>query len=142
MAAALISLLAAPGHAGTFIDRPEPAAGGQEAMSLADARVNFATAVENHLKATAPKGPFPFQDVLLNYDRVDETSVKEVSADRFVGCVLFKDGKDKPVDLDLTVDFSGDRWRVVSVLPHSDAAPPKTPARRAKPGRRQKKAGA
>lgn len=146
----LLALLCSPVRAGSLVDQPDTVPGSKhESMSVSDARVNFGGVVETHLKAAAPRGgPFPYRDEasgktrLLTYDRTDEGSVRELAADKFSACVFFKDVHEKPVDLDFTVDFSGERWAVTAVGPHAEPAPVKAPPRPKKAGQGAKKAAA
>lgn len=109
-------------------DRPkakDPVESGIEPMSLMDARMNYSTVVETHLAANSPQGHWPYRDAKtgavwpLGLQKIDERSLRELGANRFAGCVLFtRKDTGALVDMDLTVDFSGDIWKISAVKLH------------------------
>ena len=105
--------------------RPEAEAPDEGPMELSDARINFAGVVESYVRGLSTNGFWLHKDaktgkeLRLAYRRVDDRRMREVGRNRFSSCVLFRQSAGGPADLDITVDFGGDHWRVADVVVHS-----------------------
>ncbi|MCX5794546.1 MAG: hypothetical protein NTY77_03510 [Elusimicrobia bacterium] len=116
-------------------------------MSLADARMNFATVVESFIAAHSPDGYWPLKQkstgkaLKLRFESILPDSVREIQDGRFMGRAVLRDVEANiPVKADFTVDFSGHQWQVeslslVSAAPRARKPPRKAPARRPAAGR-------
>ena len=104
--------------------------GGDEGSSPTDldsARVNFATVVEAYVAKNSPDGYWPYTEKKdgqgakirrLTLPAVVEESVKQEADGRFSGLVKMSDARGgRPCTLEFVVDFSGVKWKVVSVKP-------------------------
>jgi hypothetical protein len=97
------------------------------AMPLADARVNFATVVEAYVAKNSAHGFWPYEEKKggkdvkiwrLKLPSVADKSVEKQDEQRYSGLVKLRDARGgRTLTLKFVVDFSGARWKVVSVKP-------------------------
>lgn len=91
-------------------------------MSFKDARENYPTVVENYILQKGRNGLLPFKDKngrlwKLELEAVHTQPMRKLKKDVFTSCASMHAGSDA-LDVDFTVDFSGDRWRVTSLYVH------------------------
>lgn len=123
---------AVPGGPGAEAPKPVPGSGsapksafrpmgggqtGGAAPSLPAARNRFASTVEGYVSSRAEDGLWSLKDETgrlrkLAFVSADKTSVVETGQGRYTGRARFKEGK-RAVDVELTVDASGQFWKVV-----------------------------
>ncbi|MDD5656288.1 MAG: hypothetical protein PHF00_03435 [Elusimicrobia bacterium] len=123
---------------------PEPAEAEAKPMSLDDARVNFATVVENFILDRSGNGYWPLKRkttgkaLRLLFVGVDGKTVQSSSAGRYSGIVLLRQVDGPPVKAVFDVSFTQARWGVQSFrllpdAPKKTAPPGKKPRASAKP---------
>jgi hypothetical protein len=98
-------------------------------MSSEDALANFTTVVETYVATKSPKGYWPFMEKptgkkpvawRLTEPEVIEDSVKKLAGEKYSGRVKLRDVRGgRPPKLQFVVDFSGVKWKVVSVTPEA-----------------------
>ncbi|MCX5790388.1 MAG: hypothetical protein NTX64_18070 [Elusimicrobia bacterium] len=98
----------------------EPAATGP--VDFNTAKENFPGLVEAYISEHTVNDAMPFKDKTkrvwkLELQSVDIKTFKKLKENLFTACVLMREGADK-LDLDFTVDFSGDHWHVSSINLH------------------------
>ena len=95
-------------------------------MDLDGARENFATIVETYVSKKSNEGWWSYVETkegkklkprCLAKPSVDEESVKQKEGSRFSGLVTLDDAGGGQRTLEFVVDFSGAKWKVISVKP-------------------------
>ncbi|MBI4422366.1 MAG: hypothetical protein HY554_01485 [Elusimicrobia bacterium] len=102
--------------------RPAEDAKPRGPMSLSDAKVNFATVVENFILEKSPKGYLPLKDASrriwrLELETVHAKPMRKLKSNVFTSCASMRAGRDA-LDVDFTVDFGGEHWRVTQTHIH------------------------
>jgi hypothetical protein len=97
------------------------------AMTLDDARVNFATVVEAYVAKNSPDGYWPYSERKggkgaksrrLTHPKISDKSVEKSGDARYSGLVKLRDARGgRSLTLEFVVDLSGLKWKVVSVKP-------------------------
>jgi hypothetical protein len=109
--------------------------GGEDAksseMSISDARVNFATVVEAYVAKKSSNGYWSYAEKAsgkkqkswrLKLPSVSDKTVREEDENRYSGLVKLRDARGgRPLTLEFVVDFSGVKWKVISVKPAAAA---------------------
>lgn len=93
-----------------------------EPMTLADAKLNFETVVRTHLADQDPPGLLEFEDPAagrtrrLSFVSLKRETLQELGEGRYSALAVLREAKAKaPVELEITVDLSGERWAVAEV---------------------------
>ena len=102
-------------------------ADGPSAMDLEGARLIFPTVVEAYVTKKSPDGYWSYAEKKggkaqkswrLVRPSVSEPSIKKKNRSRYSGLVKLRDSRGgRPLTLEFVVDFSGQKWKVVSVKP-------------------------
>ena len=94
----------------------------QGPIEASNAKENYPAIVEAYVNQHAVNGAMPFKDKTkrvwkLELQTIDMTTFKRLRDNVYTACARMRDGDNK-LDLDFTVDFSGDHWHVSSVNLH------------------------
>jgi hypothetical protein len=99
-------------------------------MDIDGARENFATIVEAYVSKKSDEGWWSYTEKKdgkkvksrrLAKPSVDEESIKQKDDSRFSGLVKLDDASGGRFTLEFVVDFSGAKWKVISVKPPAPA---------------------
>jgi hypothetical protein len=101
---------------------PEEPSAPRGPIDFSTAKENYPGIVEAYISEHSENNAMPFKDKAkrawkLELQSVDIKTFKKLKENLYAACALMRDGADA-LDMDFTVDFSGDHWHVSSVNLH------------------------